>query len=82
MSFPTHIAILALTAAQALSATVKEECVVDYTSPCAEGWAPSLAFDRVCEAPISYQGPCATTLPFVETKEDKHRLESICQIRW
>lgn len=46
------------------------------------GWAMSHIYARVCDAPISYHGPCATSLPSVDTTEDKKHLEKICNIKW
>ncbi|KAK1935956.1 hypothetical protein X943_000587 [Babesia divergens] len=45
-------------------------------------WAMSHIYARVCDAPISYHGPCATSLPSVDTTEDKKHLEEICNIKW
>ncbi|ORM39453.1 uncharacterized protein BXIN_2984 [Babesia sp. Xinjiang] len=82
MSYLAVIAIIASLFTQPLTTAEANDCVRDYTKPCAEGWTESLVFTRVCEAPIFYHGPCSTNLPFVDTKEDKLRIEQTCGITW
>ncbi|GIX62739.1 CPW-WPC domain-containing protein [Babesia caballi] len=67
MSLLSLMAIIAFLALGTPSFALAQDCVKDYS---------------VCEAPISYFGRCATSLPFVNTKEDKQRLEEECGIRW
>ncbi|CDR94515.1 hypothetical protein BBBOND_0108130 [Babesia bigemina] len=47
-----------------------------------ERWTESPLYSRVCEAPISYFGPCATLLPSLESRDDKERMEKECRINW
>jgi CPW-WPC domain-containing protein len=35
-------------------------CTADYTGRCPEGWTAQSSNSRMCEAPDSYHGPCAT----------------------
>ncbi|GFE54215.1 cpw-wpc domain-containing, putative [Babesia ovis] len=82
ISFLAIIAITACLSRQLMARAAEDKCIKDYTQPCAEGWAESSVLARVCEAPISYYGPCATNVAFMDTKEDKIKLEEMCHIKW
>lgn len=52
----------------------------DYDSQCPAGW--TAVQDGVCEAPLSYTGPCRSRSASFATEEAKKQFESACRVQW
>ncbi|KAF5153425.1 hypothetical protein TpMuguga_01g02150 [Theileria parva strain Muguga] len=56
--------------------------VVENVDLCPKGWSMSYVTPEICEAPLSYHGPCSKHIITANNIKDKSILQHQCHVKW